>query len=354
MTCRNSRRTGSPTSWLAAAVSPIGRCRAFRCRRRARSTVNNLAPPGAGCVPDGPRDPDAAKPADALAGPADKEEKDKYSDAAKGAAENVLDTPIGKELVDVITNLPGVRQFEKAALTPGGIVGLVGGAGTIIGTLGVGGADMPTVPKIPLDFLLPGLSAKLTWKGLVREPTEVGITITLGPPTAKPGAAPPPPPAQPDPGPMGMGPEARGPSGCRHALGRQEHRGGPGPSRGRDPEARRPRHVRQAGLRRGTERHRVVVAPTTDRADPTVDPTADAGSTATDLGCAPRAARHRPRRLPRPANAVDTGSTDIDAALRGGGRAMEPTTAAVHGVAVRGRLLGRPHPRRHPRRGNGP
>src|ERR1017187_303088 len=35
------------------------------------------------------------------------------------------------------------------------------------------------IPEIPLDFLSPGLKAQLTWKGPVRSPTDVGLTVTL-------------------------------------------------------------------------------------------------------------------------------------------------------------------------------
>ncbi len=36
------------------------------------------------------------------------------------------------------------------------------------------------IPEIPLDFLSPGLKAQLTWKGPVRSPTDIGLTVTLG------------------------------------------------------------------------------------------------------------------------------------------------------------------------------
>ena len=193
-------RGGSVSDWSFSAV-PLSADRLVS--RQATAPAGAAAPAAAPTQTPGP--PDA---------PPDKAEKDRYSDAASKAADNALDSVLGKQLVDTVTNLPGVRRFAAAAGTPEGIVGLIGGGAAIVGTLAVGGADLPTIPKIPLDFLLPGLSAKLTWKGQVKAPTEVGITITLGPPTktnAATGATPPP--AAPVPGPMGTGPKREDPKG---------------------------------------------------------------------------------------------------------------------------------------------
>lgn len=103
-----------------------------------------------------------------------KTEAEKYEEAAKKLAEALRATEAGKQLEAKVT------QFGKdfVSTTEGkAVVGtaLAGALAALIAT----NKELPVgIPEIPLDWLSPGLKAKLTWEGPVRTPTNVGLTLT--------------------------------------------------------------------------------------------------------------------------------------------------------------------------------
>ncbi len=111
---------------------------------------------------------------------------EKYKEAATKAGEAALETKEGKAVKEKILADPLVKTVRDAASTPTGIATIVGGLGVGVGALAATGGELPIQPpKIPLDRITPGLSAKVTWKGPVAAPTEAGIVLTFTAPGPK-------------------------------------------------------------------------------------------------------------------------------------------------------------------------
>lgn len=98
-------------------------------------------------------------------------------DIAGKVAEALLATPAGKKAVDTVTS---------AATTPAGLV--ITGATAVGVVVAMDKAKKPLpvqAPAIPLDFIHPGLSVKITWNGPVNQPTDGSITFSYAPKSAE-------------------------------------------------------------------------------------------------------------------------------------------------------------------------
>jgi hypothetical protein len=102
-------------------------------------------------------------------------EEEKYKEAAKKIAEALRKTQAGKELEEQASKLGEkfLDSVEGKVITGTAIAGAVAAA---IET----NADLPDlpIPEIPLDFIKPGLKAKLTWQGPARDPKSASLTLT--------------------------------------------------------------------------------------------------------------------------------------------------------------------------------
>ncbi len=100
---------------------------------------------------------------------------DKYVDAAKKIAEALRETRTGKELEAQAKQLGEkfLASVEGKVITGAAISGALAAA---LGT----NADLPDlpIPEIPLDFIAPGLKAKLSWQGPARDPKNASLTFT--------------------------------------------------------------------------------------------------------------------------------------------------------------------------------
>lgn len=108
--------------------------------------------------------------------PAKKEpsNEDKYQAALKKFGEAFLETSAGKELKGKAVELG--KDFVSSV--EGKVI-----AGTALGgalaALIAANKELPVpIPEIPLDFIAPGLKAKLVWEGPVRNPTTASLTLT--------------------------------------------------------------------------------------------------------------------------------------------------------------------------------
>jgi len=107
-------------------------------------------------------------------------EDEKYKAAALKAAEAALETKQGKALKAAVLADPLVKSVKDAATSPAGIATLITTGVAGVGVLAATGRELPfQPPAIPLDFITPGLSAKVTWRGPVNAPTEGGIVLTF-------------------------------------------------------------------------------------------------------------------------------------------------------------------------------
>ncbi len=105
-----------------------------------------------------------------------KSEEEKYKEAALKLSEALRATDAGKKLEAQVTQLGKdfVSTTEGKAVAG---TALAGALAALIAT----NKELPVqLPEIPLDWLSPGLKAKLTWEGPVRTPTNVGLTVTTG------------------------------------------------------------------------------------------------------------------------------------------------------------------------------
>ena len=102
-------------------------------------------------------------------------DEDKNKDAAKKIAEALRETKTGKELEAQAEQLGEkfLDSVEGKVITGAAISGALAAA---IAT----NADLPDlpIPDIPLDFIAPGLKAKLSWQGPTRDPNNASLTLT--------------------------------------------------------------------------------------------------------------------------------------------------------------------------------
>jgi hypothetical protein len=103
-------------------------------------------------------------------------------DMIKKAAEALLATKAGQAAVTAIKKDPVVKSTTDFLSTPAGIV-ISGVAATgVIAGLAAAHKPLPMqIPKLPLDFIHPGLSIKIDYQGPVNHPTGGMITLSFGP-----------------------------------------------------------------------------------------------------------------------------------------------------------------------------
>ena len=99
-----------------------------------------------------------------------KTEDEKKKAAAAAAAEAFLETEYGKPIKEKATDV---------LTSPAGLAGIAGG---VVG-LGLAGRELPVQPSFPIGP--EGLSAGVTWKGPVFQPSTVGLSLTYREPAPK-------------------------------------------------------------------------------------------------------------------------------------------------------------------------
>lgn len=108
------------------------------------------------------------------------------SDMAGKAAEALLATKAGQAAVAAIKKDPVVKSTSDFFSTPAGIVIAGTAAATVVTALGVEHKPLPLQPpKIPLDFLHPGLSMKLSYQGPVDRPSAASVVLSFTPKSSK-------------------------------------------------------------------------------------------------------------------------------------------------------------------------
>lgn len=106
-------------------------------------------------------------------------------DMIKKVGEALLQTKEGKAAVNAIKRDPLVKSTIDFFSTPAGIV--IGGAAATGVVAGLAAAKQPLpmqIPKLPLDFIHPGLGIQLKYEGPVNHPSAAFITLSFTP-TAK-------------------------------------------------------------------------------------------------------------------------------------------------------------------------
>ena len=102
-----------------------------------------------------------------------KTEEESYKEAAEKAGKAALATPQGQALKKVVLADPLVKRLTS----PAALVTAIGGG---VAGLAAAGKELPIQPpEFDLDWITPGLSGSVTWKGPVAQPTEVGLTLTF-------------------------------------------------------------------------------------------------------------------------------------------------------------------------------
>ena len=97
-----------------------------------------------------------------------------YDDAISKILDALKETPVAKELQAKAAEMG--KDF--AASVEGKVIigsSLGGALAAIIAT----NSKLPMqIPELPLDFIAPGLKAKITWEGPVQQPTNAGLVLT--------------------------------------------------------------------------------------------------------------------------------------------------------------------------------
>lgn len=99
-----------------------------------------------------------------------------YDEAVKKIVDALKETAVAKELKAKAAEMG--KDFV-ASVDGKVIVGsaLGGALAAIIAT----NSELPIqIPELPLDFIAPGLKAKITWEGPARNPTNAGLVLTTG------------------------------------------------------------------------------------------------------------------------------------------------------------------------------
>ncbi len=128
------------------------------------------------------RDPDRA----AGAQPATPTKQPSASDIAGKAAEALLATKEGQAAVAAIKKDPVVKSTSDFFATPAGIVIAGTAASAVVTGLALEHKPLPLqLPKIPLDFVHPGLSMRLSYQGPVDRPSAASLTLSFTPKASK-------------------------------------------------------------------------------------------------------------------------------------------------------------------------
>jgi hypothetical protein len=110
-------------------------------------------------------------------------DEEKAKEAAKKIGEAFLETPLGKKLIEDLKADPLVKGAkdlgEKFIATwPGKIITGAAAVGAV-SALAAAGKPLPAQPPdIPLSFIKPGLSVKITYEGPVNNPTSASISFS--------------------------------------------------------------------------------------------------------------------------------------------------------------------------------
>jgi hypothetical protein len=127
------------------------------------------------------RDPSGAPPP--APGPAPK--PNNYDEGLKKIGEAFLKTEAGKQILEAIKKDELVKGAEGFLDTlPGKIIAGAAATGAV-SALAATHTPLPAqIPEIPLDFLKPGLSVKITYEGPVDKPTKAAISFSYTPKSA--------------------------------------------------------------------------------------------------------------------------------------------------------------------------
>jgi len=127
------------------------------------------------------RDSDSGPPAGQSPTPAPGKQPS-AGDMAGKAAEALMATKQGQAAVAAIKKDPVVKTTADFFATPAGVVIAGAAATSVVAALAAEHKPLPLQPpKIPLDFLHPGLSMKLGYQGPVDKPTAASITLSFTP-----------------------------------------------------------------------------------------------------------------------------------------------------------------------------
>ena len=100
-------------------------------------------------------------------------------DILQKLAEAFMATKAGKDLLELIKSDKVVKGATDFATTPGGIVIAGSAAVGTVSALAVAHKPLPLqIPKIPLDFVTPGLGVKINYEGPVNHPTAASLTVS--------------------------------------------------------------------------------------------------------------------------------------------------------------------------------
>ncbi len=97
-----------------------------------------------------------------------------YGDAAKKIGDALQETPIGKQLKAKAEELG--KDFLSSV--EGKVIAGTSLAGALTAIIATDSKLPIPIPEVPLDFIKPGLKAKLTYEGPTQKPTNVGLTLT--------------------------------------------------------------------------------------------------------------------------------------------------------------------------------
>lgn len=107
-------------------------------------------------------------------GKKEKTDEEKYKEAAKKTGEAFMKTEVGQKIEKRVKEL----GEEFIGTLPGKIITGAAATGTIAALIATNEELPAQLPAIPLDVIAPGLAAKITYEGPVRNPTKGMISFT--------------------------------------------------------------------------------------------------------------------------------------------------------------------------------
>lgn len=171
---------------------PSGECAACEKKRRAGiQTKLAINAPGdkyereadrmADAVMSGGSGRESSLSSSSVSGSLQREEKtpppkDNYEEAKKKALDALKETPIAKQLKAKAEEMGA----EFLSSVEGKIIAGTALGGALAGIIGSNSEVPVGIPELPLDFIVPGLKAKITWEGPSQNPTAAGLTLTSG------------------------------------------------------------------------------------------------------------------------------------------------------------------------------
>jgi len=100
--------------------------------------------------------------------------KDNYEEARKKALDALQETPIAKQLKAKAEEMGA----EFLSSVEGKVVAGTALGGALAGIIASNSEFPVGIPELPLDFIAPGLKAKITWEGPSQNPTAAGLVLT--------------------------------------------------------------------------------------------------------------------------------------------------------------------------------